>query len=85
MEMDVEQQAVVAMPEPTLPLDVLTRIADDLLAFRNERNSDIIKYGDMDQELRQAQAAAAALASSGSRVGVGIPGRRPDPHAYTTA
>ncbi|KAL1690401.1 hypothetical protein GGG16DRAFT_55776 [Schizophyllum commune] len=56
------------MPEPTLPLDILTRIADDLLAYRNERNSNIIKYGDMDQDLRQAQAAAAALASSGSRV-----------------
>ncbi|KAL1677663.1 hypothetical protein EV122DRAFT_278965 [Schizophyllum commune] len=71
LEMDVDQeplQAVGVMPEPTLPLDVLTRIADDLLAFRNERNSNIIKYGDMDQDLRQAQAAAAALASSGSRV-----------------
>ncbi|KAL1705038.1 hypothetical protein EV121DRAFT_290768 [Schizophyllum commune] len=71
LDMDVDQealQAVVAMAEPTLPLDVLTRIADDLLAFRNERNSDIIKYGDMGQDLRQAQAAAAALASSGSRV-----------------
>ncbi|KAL1760845.1 hypothetical protein FB107DRAFT_269554 [Schizophyllum commune] len=71
LEMEVDQeplQAVGVMPELTLPLDVLTRIADDLLAFRNERNSDIIKYGDMDQDLRQAQAAAAALASSGSRV-----------------
>ncbi|KAI5897727.1 uncharacterized protein SCHCODRAFT_02610069 [Schizophyllum commune H4-8] len=56
------------MAEPTLPLDILTRIADDLLAFRTERNSDIIKYGDMNKDIKQSQAAAAALATSGSRV-----------------
>ncbi|TRM65807.1 hypothetical protein BD626DRAFT_485868 [Schizophyllum amplum] len=49
---------------PALPLDVITRIADYLLAFRNDLNSAIIKYGDIDDDIKKSQAAAAALAGS---------------------